>query len=170
MSIPLCPRLSEKRLLTLPFAGQRQRLTFPCTGAGRRLGRFTTFFLGTTGWAFFIVFFGFFTDKYEAWFWWYEVFEMFRKLLLTSLGAVLAPGDKPFSQVPLTFTDRAAVMPTQRTCRVVSDLHQDRSFLLVFHSVCALLAVRRDGGGLHERFHAALHTDLAHVRVVHPDR
>ena len=43
--------------------------------------------------------FGFFTLKYEAWYWWYEVFEMFRKLLLTSLGAAIASGDKPYSQL-----------------------------------------------------------------------
>ena len=43
--------------------------------------------------------FGFFTSKYEPWYWWYEVLEMFRKLLLTSLGAILAGGDTPYSQL-----------------------------------------------------------------------
>jgi len=43
--------------------------------------------------------FGFFAGKYEGWYWWYEVLEMFRKLLLTSLGSALASGDKPYSQL-----------------------------------------------------------------------
>ena len=43
--------------------------------------------------------FGFFTAKFEPWYWWYEVFEMFRKLLLTSLGTILAGGEKPYSQL-----------------------------------------------------------------------
>ena len=43
--------------------------------------------------------FGFFTLKFEPWYWWWEMFEMLRKLLLTSLGAAIASGDKPFSQL-----------------------------------------------------------------------
>jgi len=41
--------------------------------------------------------YSFFTAKYEDYYWWYEVFEMMRKLMLTSVGSLIVAGS--YSQI-----------------------------------------------------------------------